>query len=150
MKKIKLTFGRIVYGLLIPMGMLLLYFFVKYILESEHAFDVFLVIVFLNFLPNLILVTTYIINDRRIQIEYDDVYFRIKNGAENSSYNIDEMKQITVVKSFLYHLLASEHGYSIISFNDGTEVKVSYLLARSLTLKHVPVKSLWVAYPIMI
>jgi hypothetical protein len=149
MNKIELSFGRILYGLLMPTSLLLIYFFVKYILKSEYAFEVLVIVFFISFIPSLILVISYVVHDRRTRIEYDKEFLIITIGSKVFDYKINDLKEITRVSTFLYHILASEHSYYILSFKDGQEVKVSYLLGRSLVFKDIPYRVHRVAYPML-
>ena len=147
--EIKLTLGRVLSGLFVPALMLTLYFYMEYILKLEHAYDIFLIILTVNFVPTVSLVISYIINDFTVRVHYDESSINIKSGDEALSYLLSEVEKVEVVYSYLYRFLGDKHGYMRIIFNDNREFRISNLLSRSINLKGVAQSEIWVAYPML-
>ncbi|MCO6359444.1 hypothetical protein [Roseivirga pacifica] len=147
--EIKLTLGRVLSGLFVPALMLTLYFYMEYILKLEHAYDIFLIILTVNFVPTVSLVISYIINDFTVRVHYDESSINIKSGDEELSYLLSEVEKVEVVYSYLYRFLGDKHGYMRIIFNDNREFRISNLLSRSINLKGVAQSEIWVAYPML-
>lgn len=144
---LKLNTWRVLQGLFVPLLTLSSYIFLEYIFKVDNSFEVYVIVLTVGFLPHIILFISYLLNDWGLVIKYDRELLVIERGGKKRSYKLSEVGDLMVVESWAYRIFSGS--YVIISFQDGHQEKVSYLLAESLELNGVPKEIGYTFFPII-
>ncbi len=145
---LKLNTWRVLKGLFVPSLFLSSYIFLEFVFKVDNSSEIYRIFLIVGFLPHIILFVSYLLNDWGLVIKYDRELLVIERGGDKRNYKLSEVSDLMIVESWTYRIFIG-FSYTIITFQDGRQEKVSCLLTESLELDGVPKEIGYTFFPII-